>query len=266
MREFLFNQPNALEKLTYVRISLCCVIIILLTLGPYDSFYVDTSSWLFQAKTPFHWFPNLGIYFWTIKYTVILLAICSAFNYQRWLTAPLLAVTFLFFNFYITCFGTTYWITNTHLNFFALALCFEPLSNHSKHKERASYILAFMITYIAVLYFQAGLSKLIYGGWQWFLGGERIRIETMLIGTYFGKWLLQWPPIFHFLGIVTGIVELIIPFFFFMTKTRKWAALCAIAFHLGTFFSMGISFWFLWALFPAIFFEKQKRYKESLVT
>lgn len=136
----------------------------------------------------------------------------------------------------------------------------EPIENRSRDGERASYILAFMMTYIAVLYFQAGLSKLLLGGWQWFLEGERIRAETLILGTPFGKWLLQWPFVFRLLGLGTGIFELVLPFLFFFQKTRCWAACCAIAFHLGTFAVMGISFWFLWTLYPAIFlYEKFKR-------
>lgn len=257
MKKFLFNQPNALETLRFVKISLCCMIILLLSLGPYDSYYVDTADWLFKAKNPFPWFPNLGFHFWTLKYSVILFAVCAIFNFYSFLTVPLLASTFLFLNFYVTCFGTSYWITNTHLNFFSIALCFTPNSENPKSNERASYILAFIISYIAILYFQAGFSKLLLGGTSWFFEGERIRTETLLTGTNFGKSLLKHPWIFPLLGLGTGVFELFLPFLFFIEKTRKWAALSAIAFHLGTFTIMGISFWFLWALYPSVFFHQE---------
>ena len=256
MNQFLFNQPYAVEKLKLVRLCLCLIIITLLILGPYDSFYVDTASWLFKPHFPFFWFPNLGIHFWTLKYSVILLGICNILNYQRWITEPLFAITFLLFNFYVSCFSTTYWITNTHLNFFAIALCFEPRKNCAERFAKASFILAFMITYIAALYFQAGLSKLIMGGWEWFFEGKRIWTETILLGTPTGKWLTQWPWIFRMMSLGTAIFELVLPFFFFFNNTRKYVAIIAILFHLSTFAIMGISFWFLWALYPALFFYK----------
>lgn len=253
MKDFLFNQPNAIEKLKRIRISLCCIVIVLLSLGPYDSFYVDTAKYLFNPKFPFFWFPNLGIHFWTLKYFVIFLALCNTLNFQRRITEPLFAISFLFFNFYVTCFSTTYWITNTHLNFFAIALCFAP-QKAGVRNEKASFILAFMILYIAVLYFQAGLSKLIFGGWNWFLEGKRIWAETVLLGTPIGKWLTQWQWTFRVMGIGTGIFELILPPLFLFKKTQCWMARIAILFHLTTFAIMGISFWFLWALYPSLFF------------
>lgn len=260
MKQFLFNQSFPFERLNLVRISLCLLILILLSLGPYDIFYVDTAPWLFKAKSPFPWFPNLGIHFWTLKYSVMLLAMCVTLNYRPLITRPLFAVAFLFLNFYVTCFGTTYWITNTHLNFFTIALCFEPIIKNREYtkaeKEIASFIVAFMITYVAVLYFQAGLSKILLGGWKWFFEGKRIWTETLLLGTPFGKCLTQWIWIFQGMSIGTGIFELILPFFFFFQKTQRLVAAIAILFHLSTFIVMGISFWFLWSLYLALFFHK----------
>ena len=159
----------------------------------------------------------------------------------------------------MTCFGTTYWITNTHLNFFTLALCFEPTGKNTKAQfETASFILAFMIAYIAALYFQAGLSKLLLGGLNWFWEGKRIWTETILLGTPFGKWLTNWPWLFQGMGIGTGVFELILPLFFFFEKTKARCAAIAILFHLSTYIMMGISFWFLWTLYPAIFFYKSR--------
>jgi hypothetical protein len=261
MNHFLFCQTNAFERLNLVRISLCSIVILLLLLGPYDSFYVETAPYLFKAQRPFQWFPNLGIHFWTLKFLTIATAICFGFLPGKAISGPFLAVLFLFFNYYVTCFSTTYWITNTHLNFFAIALCFVPNTkkNQIEQKEMASFILAFMITYVAVLYFQAGLSKLLSGGFGWFFNGQRIWTETILLGTAFGKWLTQWPWIFTLMSLFTGVFELILPFFFFFDKTRFWNAWLAILFHLGTFAVMGISFWFLWALYPALFFYKPKK-------
>lgn len=121
----------------------------------------------------------------------------------------------------------------------------------------ASFLLAFMITYIACLYLQAGVSKCLWGGMDWFTTGKRVWTETCLLGTPFGKWLTQWPLLFQFMSAGTAVVELAVPFLFFFNKTRAVAGLIAILFHLGTFLVMGISFWFLWALYPALLFYRQ---------
>lgn len=244
MNSFLFDQQDPFSRLDRVRQSLCALVIILLLLGPYDSFYVDTAPWLYSGNF------NLGFHFWTLKYAVILFALCFGFGFAKRITGPLFALSFFFLNNYITHFGTTYWITNTHLNFFSIALCFTP---SKKNREFASFLLAFMITYIAMLYFQAGISKLLLGGWSWFFDGKRIWTETLLLGTPFGVWLTQWPWIFRILGLGTALFELFVPFLFFSRKWQKPAAIIAILFHISTFFIMGISFWFLWTLFPALF-------------
>lgn len=237
------------------------IVIILLTWGPYDSFYVEMAPWLFKARFPFPWFPNLGSYFWLLKGSVIALAIALLFD-PGWGIRPLFAFSFLAFNFYITCFGTTYWITNTHLNIFALLLCLEPhpMRPHPTKRQEAiaSWIVAFMVAYIAILYFQAGVSKLLLGGWGWFWEGKRVWTETILLGTPFGKWLVGYPLIFQLMGIGTAIFELIIPFLFLSKKSDRFAAFIAILFHLSTFAVMGISFWFLWILFPVLFFTRRE--------
>lgn len=232
------------------------MVIILLLWGPYDGFYVEMAPCLFQGRFPFSWFPNLGVNFWLLKGSVLILASATLFNiYRTWLR-PLFALSFLAFNFYVTCFGTSYWITNTHLNIFALLLCLEPFKVTENQKSMASWIVAFMTTYVAALYFQAGLSKILLGGWEWFWEGKRIWTETLLLGTPFGKWLTQWPLIFRFMGLGTAFFELCVPFLFFSRKTDRIAAVVAIGFHFMTFLVMGISFWFLWALYPALFFVR----------
>lgn len=257
MMDFLFHQSDPFERLAALRVSLGLIVATLLILGPYDSFYVDTAPWLFEAQAPFAWFPNLGAHFWTLKAATILLSLAVAANLWPKVTCPLFALSFLAFNFYITCFHTTYWITNTHLNFFALALACVPFLKPAS-KEMASFILAFMITYVATLYLQAGVSKCLCGGLEWFTSGKRVFFETLLLGTPFGKFLTQWPGLFQIMSLATAPFELLLPLLFF-TKARSLAAAIAILFHLTTFAIMGISFWFLWGLYPALFFYHSEK-------
>lgn len=212
---------------------------------------MDSAVLLYEPRQPFSWFPNLGWHFWTLKYGVVFFAVLSAFNCR--LGTVFFALTFLLFNYYVKSFSTTWWITNTHLNFFALALCFVPNQRHARSAELASFLISFMTLYVSILYFQAGLSKVIHGGFSWFFTGDRILTETLLLGTPLGKWLTQWPWIFSFLSFGTGVFELLLPPLFLFRSTQRQMAMIAFAFHMGTFMIMGISFWFLWALYPALF-------------
>jgi hypothetical protein len=255
MNRFLFDQPNPFERLKQTQVALSLMVFLLLLLGPYDDFYVEMAPWLYSPQMPFAWFPRLDAHFWTLKYSVMVLALLSTMKLR--IAQILFAICFLLFNFYIKSFGTTWWITNTHLNFFAIALCLTPRNSKKKSsQEFASFLIAFMTLYIAILYFQAGLSKLIHGGLGWFLDGERIRTETILLGTSFGKWLTQWPRLFNGAAFGTGLFELLLPPFFLLRNTQRFAALIAIGFHLSTFLVMGISFWFLWFLYPTLFFNQ----------
>lgn len=255
MSRFLFDQPYAIERLKQTQVALSLIVFLLLLLGPYDDFYVAMSPWFYAPQAPFAWFPNLGVHFWTLKYSVMALAILTAFHVRG--ASILFAISFLLFNFYVKSFSTTWWITNTHLNFFAIALCFSP---RDSKKEIASYLIAFMTLYVAILYFQAGLSKVLHGGLGWFFNGDRIRTETLLLGTTFGKWLTQWPGVFDLFAFGTGIFELCLPTLFFFRSTQRWIAWIAIGFHLSTFLIMGISFWFLWFLYPTLFFRANRRF------
>lgn len=258
----LFGQKDPFERLQAVQISISLIVGILLIFGPYDHFYVDMAPWLYAPKAPFEWFPILEMHFWTLKYSVLILAFLAPFNYR--IFKILFGISFLFFNFYVKSFSTTWWITNTHLNFFAIALCFTPRYRTQKSMELASFLVSFMTLYIAALYFQAGLSKLLHGGIYWFFDGSRILTETILLGTPFGKWLTQWPQVFTVMSFATGLFELFLPPFFLFSSTQRLAALCAFFFHMGTFIVMGISFWFLWALYPALFLISSRRKLETL--
>lgn len=70
MNAFLFHQNTPFERLRLVQISLSIIVTILLLFGPYDDFYVQLSPWLYEPQFPFYWFPDLGSYFWALKFAV----------------------------------------------------------------------------------------------------------------------------------------------------------------------------------------------------
>ena len=238
---FLFNQSNVNQRFDFFTTTLALIVIILFTFGPYGDFYAQTSDFLFTCKLliPF------GYNFYYLKYLTIILAIFVLFIKNR-LIIIIFTILLNLLQYYITCFNTSYWITNTHINIFAILVC---ISYNKKYK---SFTLAFAMTYIAMMYFQAGLSKLIHGGLIWFITGKRIWVETILLGTNLGKSLLNYKLVFMPMGWFTFIFECVLAPL--LINKNKYIIYIALLFHFGTFIIMGISFWFIWLLFPALFF------------
>jgi hypothetical protein len=67
--------------------------------------------------------------------------------------------------------------------------------------------------------------------------------------------LTQWPIIFQVFGVLTAGSQFGVFFLFLIRLFSLLIPLAAFGFHLGTFFIMGISFWSLWALFPALYWR-----------
>ncbi len=114
-------------------------------------------------------------------------------------------------------------------------------------------MLSWSGVFIAVLLFQTGLSKLIYGGIGWFTSGDTLYVETILDGTAVGQKLTAMGSIFSVIGITVAVFELGFPWLFLWRKYHFLLGVALLAFHTGTFVVMGISFWFLWPLyFPTL--------------
>jgi len=270
--EFLFNQPNACQRLSLARIFLAVICLVQVLFGAYDRFYAETSEILFSPGFPFYFFPPLGKGFYLLKAVTILSAVALGLGLKTRSANVVLAGSFLLLNFYVSYFGASTWSYNTHLNFFLIALCFADSSRHYSldkllnrprraalrpvGQETASFVLSFMQIYVAVLYLQSGVSKLLYGGMGWYLGGQTLFVFTIRGGTSFGLYLAQYPWVFKLLAVGTGIFEFGFFFLCFYRKAHKLLAVAATVFHLSVWLTMGISFWFLWLLLPALFWLK----------
>ena len=192
--------------------------------------------------------------------------LCALVGYRTCWFLPLFSICYCILNYYIHCFQEHYCMNQAHLNMALLTLCCVPSArvwsiDAFKNKEsltaldyeKCSFALTFMGGYIAVLFFQTGLSKLIYGGISWYLSGDTLYVETILDGTDFGRSLTAFSWAFPLFGIMVGLFELIFPFFFLFPRFHVLFECVILLFHLGTFFVMGISFWFLWPLYIPLY-------------
>lgn len=251
-----FSQPRAQEKLARVRVSLALVVLLLLLLGPYGSFNAELSALLNMPSSAAHGLRRLT---W-LRWVSAALAATLTAGFRPRLTAALLCASFGFLNYSVAALNEL-WNYNAHLNFFLFSLCFEGGSGKER-EQRASFILTAMQAYVATLYLQAGLSKLLFGGVEWALSGRTPWVYTMTIGSAFGKRLAAFPEVFQALAIGTMILELTFPVLCLSRRWRPRAAGLAIAYHLGVWALMRISFWHLWALFPALFWGDWRRRAE----
>lgn len=238
------------ERLNVLRILLVGICLMMLIIGPYDSEYHTTSALMFRPLFPFPFFPFLGLGFLWLKVLALLLGVLALVAYKSKFTLPMFTLLYATLNYYIHCFQGHYCLNHIHL---VVGLTAVSIAHFSKKPESASFVLTFMGGYIALLFFQAGIAKLLYGGLGWFSSGDTLYVETILDGTDFGRWFTQFAWFFPLMGMAVAIFELVLPFAFLFRALHPFYGAVLLLFHLGTFVAMGISFWFLWPLYFPLF-------------
>lgn len=250
----------------------------MLFLGPYDTAYhINFAKIMFQAHFPFPFFIPLEESFRWIKFLAFGSGLCALLGYRTRWSLPIFSFCYCILNYYIHCFQEHYCMNQAHLNLALITLCCVPSAKTlsidafknkkvitAREYESCSFALTFIGGYIAVLFFQTGLSKLIYGGIEWYLSGDTLYVETILDGTDFGRFLTSFSWVFPFFGIMVGFFELIFPFFFLFQRFHVLFGCIILLFHLGTFLVMGISFWFLWPLYIPLYIMSYKRLWKNL--
>ncbi|AJC21071.2 hypothetical protein RO07_12455 [Pandoraea pulmonicola] len=180
-----------------------------------------------------------------------------------WLTAMAFAVL----NGYVSGFSSI-WNYNTHLNIFLVALSFSPARSTTSQRsdEVRSSIVFFMRLQVAIIYLQAGLAKLVLGGLNW--PSRAPFIHLVLQGSWASSWFTSYPQLIEMGGVLVIAIELSLPVLLMCRRTRRAAALVAIGLHSVFFVTLGISFWHLWVLFPALFLldSAQSRTHSGLIT
>ncbi|WP_212004979.1 hypothetical protein [Chitinophaga sp. HK235] len=267
---FLFHQPAVWERLAALRITISTICLVLLIWGDYDtSFYGLTSSFLHRQDAIFPFLPPLGTgAFGALKGIAILSAFLTLTGLLTRVSMVVLAVSFFLLNGYVAA-NDSYWLAYiTHLHFFSFALCCVDTSRYysldrliarktytpnKAQQERASFAIAFMQIFIAVLYLQTGISKLLNSGVGWFISGQTSYYATMMFGTRLGQFMTQYRGVYHFIGIYTGIVEVGFFFAFLFRRTHKVLAFLGMSLHIGIYCLMILSFFMLWWIYPALF-------------
>jgi hypothetical protein len=256
LERLFFSQQNIAQRLLLLRVSLGLIILVLMLFGPYGSFYTETASFLYHPGPLLPFLPPLSAgWFYLLRGFVGASALLFSLGLWLRLTGPSLALSFFVFNYYISRFAEAQWSYNVHINLFIALLCWVNTGQAptQKNQERSSLLLSFMQLYIGLLYFQTALSKLLHSGLRWFLQGETIYTNALLLGGERGAFFASYswlPPI---LGVGTGLFEFGFLVGYLAGLNRRWLGVMGALFHLGIFVVMGISFWHLWLLYPALF-------------
>ena len=257
LEALFFTQQNIPRRLALLRVSLGCIILVLVGLGPYGDFYPETASFLYHPGPLLPFLPPLSAGWFSLLRGAVLVS-SLLFLSGRWLrvTGPSLALSFFVFNYYVSRFAGAQWSYNVHLNLFSALFCclYTGQTTPQNNPERSSLILSVMQLYVAFLYFQTALSKLLHGGLRWFLQGETIYTNALLLGGERGAFFASYSWLPPLLGVGTGLFEFGFLFLYLAGFSRRWLGVMGALFHLGIFAMLGISFWHLWLLYPALFY------------
>ncbi|ATB34313.1 HTTM domain-containing protein [Melittangium boletus] len=283
IESFLFAQPNLDFRIFVVRLAVSLVTVSYVLIGPFDRFHVDAAPLLYRPVGPFSFIPELGYGgYYFLKYAVVVSGITFALGFKSRLSNAVFALTYFVFAYYVGHFSTQLFSYITHLNFFAIILCFvdssrfwsldwvlDPSRRDQPYslarREFASFALAFMQLYLIAFYVQAGVNKLLIGGVDWFLTGATPYYGTLVSGTEPGLALTRFPWVFKGVSLFTGFFEM--GFFLILWKRLRWPfAVSVIGFHFGILLSMNIFFYQLSAVVPLLFlFEDTRDHRKALV-
>jgi hypothetical protein len=280
---FLFAQPNVDFRLFVVRLAVSLVTVSYVLVGPFDHFHADAASLLYRPEGTFSFIPELGYWgYFLLKYTVIVSGITFALGFMSRISNAVFALSYFVFAYYVGHFSTQLFSYITHLNFFAIILCFtdparfwsldwvlDPSRRQQPYsqarREFASFALAFMQLYLIAFYVQAGVNKLRIGGVEWFLSGWTPYYGSLVSGTTPGLALARFPWVFKGISLFTGVFEM--GFFLILWKRLRWVfAVTVIGFHFGILLSMNIFFYQLSAVVPLLFlFEDTRNNRKALI-
>jgi hypothetical protein len=221
-----------------------------------------------------HFSPNTALLTWLIPtYQLAALAALVGFR-TRWT-----ALLTLIFGLWILGIPQFYGKINHyhHLLWFAGIAAFAPASQvwsvDSWYKKVAfdpkqhRYYLALILLSMVVIYFFAGWWKVLGGGFMWIWGdAARLQMEAQLLRL--SKDLPLWwptsPVFFKMSGLLTILFELSWGWWMLSRKSRPWALLAGMAFHITIYIVMDINFWVL-PVFYVIFLPFQRWFPEHAV-
>lgn len=170
------------------------------------------------------------------------------------------ATGFVATNAYVAHFHPRFWNYNSHLSLFVVGAAAADLrppafgEPSEVARQLQSVALASMQIGAATIYSQAGLSKLVHGGKEWMTTGRTVKGSLALLGTQAGAEVSRHDGLMRLIAVATVLGETVfLPLLLVRWEDRHLIGVSAVGFHLLTKRYLGISFWHLWWLHPALF-------------
>ncbi|RYZ91661.1 MAG: hypothetical protein EOP06_06455 [Proteobacteria bacterium] len=254
--QFLFEADIGQTRLTLLRAAAALAVVLPILFGAYSNFLFEAGSFLNEQPNVL---TDLLFADWrrfvVLKVTCLIAALAFILPSSYRFAGPPFLLSFTILDYLSFSVETRAWNFTTHLQLFILLLMFGKsgrAQSSSLASERNSFIVRAMQLTVCELYFQAGLSKLLYGGFEWAWSGDTLFVMTYFHGTAFGKALLPSKEVFALLSTYALVFELSVPFLFYALKARAAFYALLIGFHLGTYLVLRVSFWQLFIFYPLL--------------
>jgi hypothetical protein len=186
----------------------------------------------------FEWIKPIGLFTYLIFFTCLLSALCVTLGYKYRISTSILFLTYT----YIELMDKTTYLNHYYLiSLLAFMLIFLPgdskLSVGSHKKSRFENVPKWTIDSLRLLlfivYFYAGLAKI---NSDWLLEAQPLKIWLMSKYElpFFGDNLLQKKWVHYFMSWGGMLYDLSIPFLLLIKRTRIFAFIMVIIFHVMT--------------------------------
>ena len=259
MGDVLFGGPAGIaDRLCLVRITLVISIAILVSSRYYGKFYPQAEQ-LFKAKPGDCALPRLswmGKNYALVRMGIFVSCLLAVFGLGGPFLLFLIVIGFAALDCYTANFTPKIWPNLFHLHVFGilcllgeLALLIAPLNSSSF--SRMTIVL--MQWQVGLIYFFAGIAKLVHGGIDWPLRATSLHLIVLTNGTSIGRFLLANGGARRAASFSALTLEILLPVLLFFPSFYPLFAASAFLFHLITYGMFGISFWHLWVFFPSLF-------------
>ncbi|WP_188188816.1 hypothetical protein [Nonomuraea sp. SYSU D8015] len=263
LRAILFQQSDAAWRAGATRLALAGAIAVTIAKLPKGRFFQEHRDTMERLRGRPGRLPPLSARGYELLRAGTLASVAVWGVTGRRRAGLLAAAQFFWLNGHVAEFFPGSWNYNSHLNVNLLVLgavdtssefALKPRPATADGVRRQSMALAFMQLGSGVLYAQSALSKLRYGGSEWFTSGRTLEGSIALLGTPAGHRVYPHKSLIKTMSWGTLAFELsFLPALVLGWRHRKALGVAAVAFHLAVSRFMGISFWHLWCQYPALF-------------
>ena len=246
------------DRLLLVRITFLSSVLILVCSRYYGLFFPRTEP-LFTAgpgDCPLPRLSWMGRSYVLIRVSLVVACLLALFGLGGPLLLVLIVLSFAALDFYTANFTPKIWPNLFHLHVFG-TLCvlgeLAPVLSPVSPISFSQTTIVLMQWQVGLIYFFAGVAKVIHGGIDWALKAKSLHFVVLTNGTRLGRFLLSDFRSRRAASIGALLLELLLPFLLFFPSLHPLFAFLALSFHLATYGMFGISFWHLWVFFPALF-------------